>query len=381
MFFSFQITQMHHPSRGMFGLRFSPIYLYCTHPDGKIYITRYGIDTLAVINNPNNSGASCNFQYNSIGFPVGVFTYFGLPNFIDANYVGIQLNIPDIQQCNGFVPQIADAGAGFVNYFWNTGANTQTVVINNPGKYWVTVTNTQGCTRTDTISAYILKPLKLDTLACDSFQTNIIQEGVLTYNWFDGNHNPTRNFKQSGNYYVDIAYVNGCSIRDSINLIVVPSPTVNLGSDTAFCLGNLNLDALNPTASHNWSTGQNTQSIKVTNPGTYWVHLVNSSGCKAADTLIVQPQLSVFNFSIPNIVTPNNDNINDFIDFGILQCSTLQLEIYNRWGIQIFESSDPKCIWKPNCEDGTYFYSAQYRIDCGADTQTKNSKGFITLIK
>ncbi len=307
---------------------------------------------------------------------------YSLPNFIDANYAGINLNIPDIQLCNTFVNDTLDAGVGFTNYFWSTGVSTQTIIVNTPGKYWVTVTNTQGCTKTDTVNAYLLKPLREDTIYCGSaFTANVTQGGVLAYNWFDANTNPIRSFTQSGNYWVDISYINGCAIRDSIFLKVFPTASVNIGSDTTFCLGNLSLNAQNPKAKYLWSTGEATQNIIATKAGTYWVVITDTNGCKAKDTMIVRPQLSAFDFAMPNIVTPNNDNINDVIDFGIYQFSSLQIEIYNRWGQKVFESNDTNAIWKPIVDDGTYFYTAQYRIDCGLDTQTKNLKGFITVVR
>ncbi len=61
--------------------------------------------------------------------------------------------------------------------------------------------------------------------------------------------------------------------------------------------------------------------------------------------------------------------------------SSLQLEIFNRWGSRVFESTDPNCIWKPTEDDGTYFYTAQYQINCNNQTQSKSLKGFITLIR
>ncbi len=104
-----------------------------------------------------------------------------------------------------------------------------------------------------------------------------------------------------------------------------------------------------------WSTGQTTPGIIVTSPNTYWVKVTNQYGCINSDTLIVHPQLDAFNFVLPNIVTPNNDGINDFIDFGKYQFSSLQIEIYNRWGKKVFESTDPACVWKPTEEDGIYY--------------------------
>jgi len=64
------------------------------------------------------------------------------------------------------------------------------------------------------------------------------------------------------------------------------------------------------------------------------------------------------------------------------QFSSLKLNIYNRWGNKIFESTDPiNCIWKPIEDDGTYYYVVQYIINCGTETQNKILKGFVTLVR
>ncbi|MGZ3862455.1 MAG: T9SS type B sorting domain-containing protein [Bacteroidia bacterium] len=348
-------------------------------PDGKIYVARYNEDTISVINNPNSLGIACNFQFD--GQAVTGNARCGLPNFIDANHAGIQVNIPDVQQCNTFTATTLDAGPGFSNYFWSTGASTQTISINAPGKYWVTVTNDQGCTRTDTVNAYLLNPIKIDTLACDTFKIDVTQGGVLQYNWFDGSHSPTRTFTQSGTYYVDINYVNGCAIRDSINVTIVPSPQINIGQDTAFCKGELKMNASCATCTYQWSRGETSSSIIVKTPGTYSVKVKDGNGCTDVDTLTVKPQLSVFNFVMPNIVTPNDDKINDEIDFSKYQFSTFQIHIFNRWGQEIFKSEDPNAVWRPNQDDGTYYYIAQYKIDCTVDSQTKTLKGYVQVLR
>lgn len=349
-------------------------------PNGKIYLSRYYLDTLAVINNPNNSGTSCGFQLNG---PVlqGLVSFAGLPNFIDANYAGIQVNIPDVQQCNTFTGATLDAGTGFSTYQWSTGATTQTINVTTPGEYWVTVTNDQGCQRTDTVGAYVLIPGKETILVCDTFHANVVQGGVLQYNWYDGLQNPIRDFTQSGQYWVDINYVAGCAIRDSIDLTVVPSPQIDIGPDSTFCKGNLVMNAACSTCNYQWSTGATTPSIVATTAGNYWIKVTDANGCVDSDTLLVKPQLVAFNFEMPNIVTPNDDNINDAIDFGKYQFSTLQIAIYNRWGQQVFSSDSADAIWKPEGEAGAYFYTAQYKIECGVDTRTRELKGHITLLR
>jgi gliding motility-associated-like protein len=348
-------------------------------PDGKIYIAKYGKDTLAVINTPNASGTACNFQYPAIALPLAGVYLWGLPNFVDANYAGIQINLPDIKQCST-KPDTVNAGAGFTNYFWSTGASTQTITINSPGKYWVTVTNDQGCTRTDTMEAIFIEQGKKIISACVTDTVNTIQSAALTYNWSDGSLSPVKTFSASGTFWEDISFIGGCAVRDSFVITVNPLPVVNLGRDTTFCKGSLSLNAFNPNSTYQWNTGETTPAITVKTAGTYYVK-VNMNNCFAYDTLIVNKELGLFDFVMPNIVTPNDDKINDAIDFSKYQFSTLQIQIFNRWGQEIFKSDDVNAIWKPTSDDGTYFYSGQYKIDCGTDSQTKNIKGFITVVR
>ena len=72
----------------------------------------------------------------------------------------------------------------------------------------------------------------------------------------------------------------------------------------------------------------------------------------------------VFTISLPNIITPNQDDKNDaFIvgfgkdksprDFGF----PVSLKIYNRWGILVFESSDYENNWSGSGHpEGVYYY-------------------------
>ncbi len=61
-----------------------------------------------------------------------------------------------------------------------------------------------------------------------------------------------------------------------------------------------------------------------------------------------------------------------------------QVEIYDRWGVLVFESNDPAIGWdgkntkgKP-CTDGTYYYV----IDgLGVDDTVYKLSGFLTLIR
>jgi len=67
------------------------------------------------------------------------------------------------------------------------------------------------------------------------------------------------------------------------------NPYPDLGFDTTITAGDtliLNA-AYENAASYNWSTGETSNVIMVTTPGTYIVHTTNTSGCSFSDTIVV----------------------------------------------------------------------------------------------
>lgn len=65
-----------------------------------------------------------------------------------------QIPVVDLGQpaiCDG-VPVTLDAGPGYTNYAWSTGATTQTVTVSTASLVTVTVTNAQGCTGIDIVN-------------------------------------------------------------------------------------------------------------------------------------------------------------------------------------------------------------------------------------
>jgi gliding motility-associated-like protein len=74
--------------------------------------------------------------------------------------------------------------------------------------------------------------------------------------------------------------------EDSLIITLHPTPIVDLGPDTTVCeSGSLDLNAGNPGYSYLWSTAAVTQSITVTNPGTYAVLITSPVGCIDTDTI------------------------------------------------------------------------------------------------
>jgi gliding motility-associated-like protein len=74
---------------------------------------------------------------------------------------------------------------------------------------------------------------------------------------------------------------------DSTIVVTNKKPVLNL-RDTTLCKGKtFYLDAKNSGMKYQWSTGENSQKIKVENSGTYWLK-VNNNGCVQYDTVNVK---------------------------------------------------------------------------------------------
>jgi gliding motility-associated-like protein len=72
-----------------------------------------------------------------------------------------------------------------------------------------------------------------------------------------------------------------------------------------------------------------------------------------------------FNFEpyvfIPNIFTPDNNDLNETFKVFVHNYVSYRIDIYNRWGEHVFTSNDPEKNWdgtfKGNkCPEGVYVY-------------------------
>lgn len=290
--------------------------------------------------------------------------------------------------CSGGTATLTANGANV--YVWNTGAITANIVVSPSVTTTYTVTGVTGtCTSQTvaTINVISVSPtvsVSGNSSICAGSTTTLTATGANSYTWSTGTTtasvvlSPTVTTTYT---VVGSACSNTAQAVATINVNPI-NPTVTINGSGTICPGNSATLTAIGASSYTWSTGETTASI-ITNPIVTTTYTV-TAGIGACSTQAVSTVAlsSLFNFTMPNIITPNNDDINDFIDFGKYQFSSMQLEIYNRWGIKILESNNPAYIWKPtNIDDGTYFYVIQYQIDCDGNTQGKTLKGFITSIK
>lgn len=95
--------------------------------------------------------------------------------------------------------------------------------------------------------------------------------------------------QKPGKYYVKItSQLSATPIYDSCVVTIFSKPKLVL-RDTVICKGrSIILDAKNPGMQYLWNTFETTQKIKITNPGRYWVALINGN-CNTVDTVYIKP--------------------------------------------------------------------------------------------
>jgi gliding motility-associated-like protein len=100
--------------------------------------------------------------------------------------------------------------------------------------------------------------------------------------------------------------------------------------------------AIDPV-SFTWSNGQSTESIDSLYPGIYTIMIIDSNNCTAQDSIVLMADRRE---CIYNIVTPNGDGYNDFLDLGDI-CIGLQMqaEIYNENGKKIATLDETNPRW------------------------------------
>ncbi len=166
----------------------------------------------------------------------------------------------------------------------------------------------------------------------------------------------------------------GCTTRDTMNIEVYESPIANAGLDqtlTSVTTANLQGNSLPSPFVTQWSTSSVGNILNPTSASTEVTGLVsgqhafvwtvqNGPCAPAIDTVLI----SITNeLKIPNAISPNQDGKNEtFFIQGLESLGTVSLEIFNRWGGMIFESTDYQNDWAgrnmngAQMPDDTYYY-------------------------
>lgn len=121
--------------------------------------------------------------------------------------------------------------------------------------------------------------------------------GSVNYMWYRDNYSvasgllthsiENANLNDAGEYYLTGTNACGIASTDTVTVEVNQTPIVDLGEDIEIEQGNdTTLDAGVGNADYEWSTDEYTQTITVSDAGTYHV-TVTKDGCSASDSVVV----------------------------------------------------------------------------------------------
>lgn len=371
-------------------------------PDGKIYIANVNDNNIAIIEYPDNQGPACNYDLFGLARPT--YTQFAATPPATGQYgsgLGQEVvpagnsvhttlrSVTDTMIC-GDKPIILSVPAGFKRYVWSNDDTTDHISIHTPGTYWVkSVLNCDIFVDTFHVSSLGYNDWNLgnDTVICPDDVAILDAYGpdVTEYTWQDGSKMPIYSAASAGDYYATVN-IKGCVLTDTINVSLFNPFARILEHDTSVCHDvSVALHAISfPEAIYLWNDGSTQQQLLARTPGTYTVYAKNVCGL-FIDSVRIKTINCDCRVLVPNAFSPNNDGINDRYEIRA-DCSnllTFEMYIYNRYGQQVFQSSNINTGWDGTfkgspADAGTYFFYLKYKA---SDTEGVERKGSIDLIR
>ena len=183
--------------------------------------------------------------------------------------------------------------ADVIAYSWSNGATSDIIEVTASGIFELTVSDINGCTASDLIvltdapepNVSIVGPSSI----CDGQVVSLIANtSADTYLWSTGDETSSIDISLPGIYELTVTADNGCTGFAFIEIIVDDQVNFDISGPTEICIGEeAILQAPSGFESYEWSTGDDSQVIVITEPGSYNVTIVEASGCEGSASIEV----------------------------------------------------------------------------------------------
>lgn len=303
-----------------------------------------------------------------------------------------ELTVNTVEQClagNAFevtAPTNHDNGIDITKYAWDLQTNSSSIANNKAtfnydaiGNYEISaeIIDENGCKATlqKTVSVHPQPEFKINPKSgCVNTAIALSAEDVSpfividSWNWDFGNSttstmaNPSATYKRAGTFSIEATAETdkGCTYTYKLDngVTIHPNPVVefeykrvswNFEETIIEFEGNSSI----ATNNYTWDFGNGKSGstpykrVDYSEAGYYTVTLSSKTdkGCVGSITksiLIVPP----FDAYVPTSFTPNGDGINDYFGMeGVEFISAFDMRIFNRWGQEVFHSSNLKNQW------------------------------------
>ncbi|MCZ4407233.1 gliding motility-associated C-terminal domain-containing protein [Cryomorphaceae bacterium 1068] len=200
---------------------------------------------------------------------------------------------------------------------------------------------------------------------------------------------------ESGQYTDTLTGIDGCDSLVIASLMVNPIPLITAEDVQILPCQSAQLFA-SGGLTYSWSPDSTLSCANcpdpIATPSETTTYVVNGTieECTGTATVLVSVEDIDFSESIkaPNIFTPNGDGLNDFFQIELGECIELiEVQIFNRWGQVVFESSDSTELWdgesssEMDISEGLYFYLITFRILENAGFSDQVIEGSVTILR
>jgi len=248
-----------------------------------------------------------------------------------------------------------------------------------------------------------IEPLDIgnDTLLCEG-EAYLLETKTeyASYLWSDGTSGSSLSINKSGIYFLEVKTEGNCFSTDTIYVQFAEKPEVDLEKSIEINFGEstmINPDVLSSEQpSFLWSPPEGLSCIDCLSPiaspendRRYTFEIFNESSCKDSASIFINVRKSAGLF-LPNIFSPNGDEINDQFLFTVVSDEVqtiLSFRIYNRWGVEVYSKTDISPLadkegWDGHfnqnlAQPGVYVYVVQVLL---TDETIVSKSGDVTLI-
>ena len=306
--------------------------------------------------------------------------------------------------CNGDTAILVVSSIPNATFLWSTSEVNDTILVFPSANttYTVTATDEHNCGSISSQVAVNVNPLPtayagVDVAICEGDSTTLTATGIpfSSFLWSTGDSTAVIVVSPAATttYIVSVSDQNNCATAtDDVVVTFYPNSVAIFvfAPDTGVFTNELITFTNNSTnsATYFWDFGDGMTTAQVNPfhiysvPGNYEIMLITISPDGCMDTTYSLVSV-VEGLEIPNVFTPNGDGFNDVFQVLTSGIIDYDLQIYNRWGVLIFQSFSTAIHWDgrslagEEVAAGTYFYI----LTAKSGTKDYSRTGTITLLR
>lgn len=377
-----------------------------TYNPGSVTIVTPPANGIATVN-PVTGVINYTPNVNFVGTDTMVYKFCGTaPEFVDCEQVTLTITVSELPIVTDATlrscflesntstgefnlttaPVTTQAGVTKKYYPSLTDAQNGTNEILTPNQYiapngvaFVRVTNGNGCYRIAKITLVVLPPTKstvlTDKIICMENKTTLdAGPNFDGYQWSTGATTQTISDVTVGTYWVNLKTGN-CWTRQTVKVYASEQPVI---SSVDIATTTVTVYATGGTAPYKYSmdnvSWQDSNVFTNVPRGSGMVYVKDTYNCNPISVEITIP-------NIVNVITPNNDGVNDVLDYSELgHKSNLVIDIFDRYGTKIYQANkangykwDGTTNGSKKVSTGSYWFSVSWNEPNAKQTPVKYS--------